>query len=251
MIKSRFSFLKWTPLVTLLAMGFTLSMHSSTPGKELSVEVNTLIRTDLAPEERILGKYLDDLVSYEHECRLLGLRPRLVSADLNGVDRRAAELKDRLAEVQGAFREAVRKLKAANEWENLNTIIAARITDPNERKQFEELNFKQLLDDGSNNLGSRSNEVLAPLDNLRRRVVSRNFSPDGDRAFAIVPAAYHPPAQPMLLVSAKCLIAGARLSIVGAMGNKSNPHSVDLYSCACHPGSTNGTGTGHPCSECC
>jgi hypothetical protein len=251
MIKSSFSFLKWTPMVALLAMAFTLSMHSSTSGKELLDEVDTPIRVDLTSEERILGKYVDDLVDYEHECRLLGLRPRLASADLNGVERRATELRDRLSEVQGALREAVRKLKAANEWETLNTTIAARITDPNERKQFEELNLKQLLDDGSNTLTNHSSEISAPLDNLRKRSSSRNLLQYRDGALAFVPAAYHPPTPPMLLVSVKCLIAGARRGLVGAMGNKSNAHSTDVWSCACHPGQANGDGTGAACSQCC
>jgi len=251
MIKSLLNYLKWTPFAVLLAIAFTLSMRSSTANDQPSPETSAAIRVDLANEDRVLGKYLDDLVDYEHECWRIGQRARLVSGDLDVVQRRAFDLKNRLSEVQGALQEAVRKLKAAKEWDNLNTTIAARITDPKERREFEELNFKQLLEDSSNSLTSHSNEISAPLDNLRKRLTSRNLFLYRDGALAIVPAAYRPPPPPMFLVSVKCLIAGAKLSIVGAMGNKSNPHSTDVWSCACKPGQTNGTGTGRACSECC
>ena len=252
MIKSRFSFFKWTPFVVLLAIAFTLSMRSSTAKSELSPAADSPpINVDLTNEERVLGKYLDDVVNYEHECKLIGQRARLVSGDLDSVQRRSSELKDRLTEVQNAFREVVRKLKAANEWDNLNTTLAARITDQKERRDFEDLNFKQLLDDGSNTLTNHSNEISGPFENLRRRVVSRTVSPYGDGAAAIVSAAYHPPAPPMFIASLKCLIASARMGIVTAMGNHLNPHSTDVQSCACNQGSTTGAGTGRPCSECC
>jgi hypothetical protein len=175
----------------------------------------------------------------------------LVNADLDVAQRRASQLQSRLSEVQSAFREIVRKLKAANQWDNLNATIAAKITDPNERREFEELNLKQLLDDGSSTLTNHSNEISAPLDNLRRKVARATLRSYGENAFAIVPAAYHPATPTMFLVSVKCLIAGAKRGIVGAMGNQPNPHSTDVWSCACRPGSTKGAGTGAACSECC
>jgi len=230
-----------------------LRTANSAPTSVDSPPVNRApVGVDLASEERLLGKYLDDLIVYERECRELGRRTRLVSADLDVATRRSNELKGRLSEVQGAFREVVRKLKAANQWDNLNATIAATIIDPNERREFEELNFKQLLDDGANSLTSHGDEISGPLDNLRRKVARLALPSSGDSAFAIVPAAYHPATPPMFLISVKCLVAGAKRGIVGAMGNKSNPHSTDVWSCACHPGiGAKGQGTGAACSECC
>jgi hypothetical protein len=251
MIKSILNCLKWTPFATLLAVAFILSVRSSTANNQPAPEATAPVLTDLSNEERVLGKYLDDLTAYERECRLLGKRARLVSTDLDEVQRRAADLKNRLSEVQKSVGEVIRKLKAANQWDDLNATIATGITDAKERREFEELNFKKLLDDGSNTLISHGHEIGAPLDSLRKRLTSRNQLLYRDDAVAIVPAAYHPPSPPIFLVSVKCMIAGIRRGVVGAMGNKSNPHSTDQWSCACHPESPNGTGTGAACSECC
>jgi hypothetical protein len=251
MIKSILNCLKWTPFAVLLATAFILPVRSSTANDQPAPEAAVPDRTDLSNEDRVLGKYLDDLTLYEKECRLLGKRARLISADLDDVQRRELDLKNRLSEVQKSVGEVVRKLKAANQWNDLNAIIAAGINDPKERREFEELNFKKLLDDGSNSLTSHSHEIGSPLENLRKRLTSRNLLLDRDGAMAIVPAAYRPPPPPMFLVSVKCMISGIKRGIVGAMGNKSNNHSTDVWSCACHPENPTGSGTGAACSECC
>ena len=251
MIKSILNFLKWTPLALLLSIAFILPVRSSTANDQPPPEATVPDRTDLSNEDRVLGKYLDDLTAYERECRLLGRRARLVTTDLDEVQRRASDLKNRLSEVQKSVGDVIRKLKAANQWDDLNATIASGITDPKERREFEELNFKKLLDDGSNSLTSHGHEIGAPLDNLRKRLTSRNNLLYRDGAFAIVPTAYSQPAPPLFLVSVKCMISGIKRGIVGAMGNKSNGHSTDVWSCACHPENPNGSGTGAACSECC
>jgi len=250
MIKSLLRYLKWTPLVAGLAIAFTLPMRSSTAHDQPLPEATAPVRTDLSNEERVLGKYLEDLTTYERECRRIEQRPRIISTDLDGVQRRASELKDRLSEVQNSVREVVRKLKAANEWDDLDTAIVARITDPNERREFQQSSFKRLLEEASNGLTSHSVEITAPFENLRRKV-GRTFPPNGDGSFTIVSAAYRPEAPPVFLVTARCMMAGIRRGIIEAMGNKQNARGTDLQSCACHPEAGLGLGTNTPCSECC
>lgn len=251
MVKKIVSYFKWAPFALLLALAVTLSMRSSTANDQPAPDTVVPVRTDLASEERVLGKYLEDLTAYEQECRLIGKRARIANSDLESVQRRAADLKNRLSEVQNSVREVIRKLKAANEWDDLNALVAARISDPNQRREFQESNFKRQLEDASNGLASHGNEIGAPLESLRRRVVSRTFSPNDHGALTIVPAAYRPETPSMFLVSVKCMIAGIRRGLIESMGNKQNHRGNDLQSCACNPQGGIGIGTGTPCAECC
>jgi hypothetical protein len=208
MNRMRFSYLKWTPIAAGLAIAVLLSMPSSKATNQPAAA-----SADLRNEERVIAKYFDDLVAYDKQVAELGKRARLVSSDLEAIQNRSDDLKRRLAEVQDAVGEAVKKLKAANEWTDLDSSIATRITDAKAKSFFQESSFKQLLEEGSSNLGSRKEEIAAPLQSLRKKLTGRSAN---GADFLIVRAGYTTPVvTPVMIKSARCMLAGIRFGVSG------------------------------------
>lgn len=239
MNKSRFSYLKLAVVAAALAMALVPSMRTSTAKNQPSPVANAALDADLANEERVLANYVEDLAAYDKLAAELGKRARFVSGDLDPVQRQSDDLKGRLSAVQSAVAEIVKKLKASNEWNDLDKSIAASITDANRRSFFQESSLKQLLDESSTGLTSHANEISRPLDNLRKRLTSR-YGNEAD--FKIVRAGYEAPA-PVFFYSVRCTIGGIRL------GLNRNKHASDalLDTVSCNCGHTYGLGTLTPC----
>jgi len=171
MIKTGFSYLKLAAVVAVLAIALVPFTPTSTANNGPS-EV-AAAGADISSEQRIIARYFDDFVAYDQQATEFGKRARLVSTDLDPLQQKSDGLKGRLSGVQNAVREIVKKLKAANEWENLNTTVAAGISDGTSNTFFKQTSFKQLLEETSNNLTSQRNEISEPLDKLRKRLTSR------------------------------------------------------------------------------
>lgn len=230
MIRSRFSYLKTTALVAVFAMTLIPSPRASA-GSRLSP---TVTGADLSNEQRIIAKYAAELVAYDKQTQALGKRARLVSSDLDEVQNRSEDLKRRLSEVQNAVREIVRKLKAANEFDDLDTKIVVRITDARDKSYFQQNSFKKLLEDSSNGLTSYGSDISTPLDNLRRKIASRTFSPDGE---AVKVRAHHA-AAPFFRNGLQCMLSNIQVGIVWRMGGTEDRLHQNTRICACYGGST-------------
>src|SRR2546429_2122075 len=150
MIKSRFSYLKLTAVVAVLAMTLVPSVRRSTAKNQPSPVANAAPDADLANEERVLAKYFDDLFAYDKQAAELSKKASFVRADLDTLQRKSDDLKGRLSPLQNSIREIVRKLKAANEWEDLDITTAAKITDASHKSFFQQTSFKQVLVEASN-----------------------------------------------------------------------------------------------------
>ena len=212
MIKSGYSYLKLTAVVAVLAITLIPSVRPSTAKNQpplLATPASGVDLVNLGNEDRAVAKYFDDLVAYDKEIAQLGAKATLVSADLDPLKRKSDDLKGRLSGLQNTVREIVRKLKAANEWDDLDKTTATKITDAKLKSFVEQNSFKQLLEESSNNLTSHGNEISIPLDNLRKKLTSQTSSPYGDGAeLRIVRAAYEAPA-PMAFstLTLRCRIA--------------------------------------------
>jgi hypothetical protein len=200
---------------------------------------------DLANEERALAKYFEDLVAYNHETAQLSAKAKLVSADLDHLQRRSDDLKGRLSGVQNIVREIVTKLKAANEWNDLDVTTAAAITDGSQKSFFQRDSFKQLLEESSSSLSSYGNQISLPLDNLRKKLTSR-YGDGADVQF--VRAGYEAPA-PMAFVSLACSIGRIQLGLGHRLGRSASNATLDTVSCNCNPGAGIGIATGTKCSQ--
>jgi hypothetical protein len=230
MIKSRFSYLKTTALIAVFAMTLVPYLRTSA-GSRLSP---TVTGADLSNEQRIIAKYAAELVAYDKQTQALGKRARLVSSDLDEVQNRSEDLKRRLAEVQTAVREIVRKLKAANEFDDLDTNIVSRITDARDKTFFQQNSFKKLLEDSSNGLTGYGSDISTPLDNLRRKVASRTISPDSEGQ--IVRA--HHAAAPLFRNGLQCALSNIQVGIVWRMGGTEDRAHQNTRICACYGGAT-------------
>jgi hypothetical protein len=245
MIKSRFSYFKWTAVVVVLALTIIAGARPSTATKKAPMPAAAVPGVDLANEERALAKYFEDLVAYNHETAQLSAKAKLVSADLDPLQRRSDDLKSRLSGLQNLVREIVAKLKAANEWDDLDVTTAATITDGSQKSFFQRDSFKQLLEESSSNLSSHGNQISLPLDNLRKRLTSRY----GDGAeVQFVRAGYAAPA-PMTFVSLACSIGKIQLGLGHRLHRSPSNATIDTVSCNCNPGAGIGLATGTPCSQ--
>jgi len=230
-MKSGFNYLKVTALLVVCAVVLLPSQRES---KATNLPASApFVSADVANEKRVLAKYSDDLFAYEKECAQLGKRARLVSGDLEPIQRRSEDLKGRLSEVQNAIREMVKKLKAANEWDDLDTKILSRIADSRDKSFFEQNSFKKLLEDSANSLVSYGSDVNLPLENLRKKLASRSISPNGDVRF--VNAGYVTPA-PYTRLGLACVMANLRLGIGWAVDGREEQGHQNARICACSGG---------------
>jgi hypothetical protein len=236
MIKSGFTYLKLTAVIAVLAITLIPSVRPSTAKNQplLPTAASGPEIVNLVNDERVLAKYFDDLYAYHKQAAQLSKKASLLSADLDPLRRRSDDLKARLSGLQNVIREIVRKLKAANEWNDLDTSIAASITNASQRAKFKENSFKQLLEDSSNTLTSHGNEINIPLDKLRKRLTSRTFSPYGDGAdLQFVQAAYEAPAPVKLFASLGCRIAVIRVGLIGRLNGTPSEEVDNQMECAC------------------
>jgi hypothetical protein len=220
----KLSHLKWPAVIALLALAIIPSAGTSTATTPTSPAVDV----DLANEYRLISKYADDLVAYDKQVAELNRRARIAHTDVDPLQTKSDDLKRRLNGVQGSVREVVRKLKAANEWDDLDT-LPARFTDPGYRALFQESSFKQDLEEASNGLTSHAGEISTPLDELRRKLTSQHHA----RSVGTVSAA----PSPFAFVSVKCslLVLKGKIIIKLPSVNPSSQHARETWA-ACHPG---------------
>jgi hypothetical protein len=224
--------LKLTAVVAALAIALISFMRPSTAKSQPALVANAASGADLANEERVIGKYFDDLVAYDKQSAELGKRARLVSADLEPLQSKSDDLKGRLSGIQNTVREIVSKLKAANEWNDLDTSIAAKITEGSSNAFLKETSFKQLLEASSNSLTSHANEISTPLDDLRKRLTSRY---DNGADVQIVRAGYEAPI-PFTAGGLRCTIGTIRIKLIIKLGGVPTRETADKVFQACHPG---------------
>ena len=225
MKRVRFNYWKLTALVAVLAITLIAGVRPSTATKQPALAATA----DLANEERALAKYFDDLVTYHRQSAELAKRASLVKADLDPLQRRSDDLKGGLSALQNVIREIVVKLKKANEWDDIDTTTAAKISDASHRSFFQQDSFKQLLEESSNNLSSHGNELSEPLDYLRKKVASR-YGNGAD--LRIVRATYEAPA-PVFLHSLGCTIGRIHIGIIHKLGGNPDKATWDQVLSAC------------------
>ena len=190
------------------------------------------LRSDLSSETQALQTYLNDLVAYNGQCAKLSKQASVRQADIDPLQRKSDDLKRRLPSTQGVIGAIIRKLKAANAWNDLDAKLLANTTDARVRTFFQESSFKQDLEDAAANLGSQANDIGIPIDNLRKKLTGQTSSPG--RGASIVLVAYHPPA-PMKFVSLACTIGRIQLRVIAVAGGVMSGATCDKVSCACNP----------------
>lgn len=230
MNRTKSGYLRIMAVAAVLAVALIPAMRSSDAKKQPPIVAPA--GADLANEDRVIGKYFDDLIAYQQECWEAKKRTALRGSDLDPLQRKSDDLKNRLSDVQNAIREVVRKLKAAGEWDDLDTKLLASTTDSARRSFFQESSFKADLEYAATNLSSQKDEISLPLDNLRKRVARATPGPYSEGKFAIVPAAYRPS---MANMSFSCRLGAVRIKLIQKLGGNASCQTTDAVSCACNP----------------
>lgn len=243
MIKPGFSYLNLSGVFAVLAMSLvpvmppSMARNHTSPAFTAHARPLAAIRPQKeivvwANETRAISRYFDDLVAYENELAKLSERKSLEHIHINPVQLKADNLKSRLSEVQNAVREIVRKLKAADQWNDLNTTVAAGVNDANQRSFLQQTDFKRLLEGSSTSLSSRGKEISEPLDNLRKRLASR-YGEGAD--FQIVRAGYAVPEPIGSPDSLGCTIGKLGLLAIRLTGGKPTNAAFDAVFHQCWP----------------
>ena len=212
----------------------TLVLGAAFIGATARVEAEPDLRSDLSSEVRALESYADDLAAFKIECARLNKKPSVIQTEIDPIQRKADDLKRRLSGFQNAVGEVIRKLKAANAWDDLDAKLLANITDPRERAFFQESSFKRDLEEAASSLSSRSSDINVPLDILRRKLTSQTLSPYEERGYSIIRVSYSPPA-PMKFVSLDCTVHRVRFGIIRRLGGMQTNASCNAMGCACNP----------------
>lgn len=178
---------------------------------------------DLSSEARTIGTFVDDLHAFDKSFATLNQRATLTTNEINAVQRSNDDLKRRLLNVQNAFKEAIRKLKAAGLWDNLDVTVLAKVKDPKFQAVARQESFKAALEDLAANTSSSGNEITAPFDLLRKKVSARLIYPIPDQGLSgvgwrTVRASYEP-SSVLVKVSFKCRVAWLRIGLQRAFSD--------------------------------
>jgi hypothetical protein len=234
---SRFSYLKWTAVVAVLGMTVVAGVRPSTATKESSLPNVAAAGANISAEGRTLETYFFDLGSFNAKWVALGKKDGFTHAEFDPVLRSADDLKRRLSGVQNSVKEIIRKLKASGDWDNLDELVQAKITDAKLSSEFRQNSFKRLLEESSTRLTNDAGEISAPLEGLRSKLSARandsgfegNLARSGVR---FVSASYASPA-PVKNASFGCRVAGLHVGVQLFVRGIVNDKTLDAYECAC------------------
>ncbi|HEX6188314.1 MAG TPA: hypothetical protein VFZ40_09550, partial [Pyrinomonadaceae bacterium] len=179
-------------------------------------------KAEIANEARTLDKFVDDLFKLDRKTGELSKRASLNQAEFDSLKGSADDLKRRLAEVQNALRGVITKLKAAGEWDDIDSRVAGTISDASLRARFRQTSFKRELEELAANVANQSSEISDPVELLRRKVSARSRDsvfPSAGYALAwqAEPAAYHP--EPAMFTSGlRCSLSKMRYGVVKLTG---------------------------------
>jgi hypothetical protein len=243
MMRRHFSFRKFMANGALIALGLALVQSGPRRSAAATTSVDDL---NLRAETQVVESFFNDFVAYNKECAQLSKKANLLRTEVDGVERKAQGLQQRLSNVQNAARALITKLKAANRWDKLNEAILANASDPRHKAFFQNINFKAEIEEVAATFGSRGRDISLPVDNLRRKVAALS----GDAKVLMVRAALSP--VPVANTSLGCAAGKLMIGAYHAAGSKVPDIVLDFTSCACSPpcpGCNHGITGSYDCSD--
>jgi hypothetical protein len=193
---------------------------------------------DLSAENRTLEGFLTDLDKFDKRNAELSQKESLTREELNLHERTGTDLKRRVGEIQDALRDVIRKLKAAGQWDNLDQIVLAKVSDGRVQDFIRREGFKKLLEDTALGASTSSDEIVRPLEKLRNRVkaqTQKSFEPANSTTFARVVHVTFSPGPVMTNTGLRCRFALLRegLSAGFSKNGGSSKASQDAAMCHC------------------
>jgi hypothetical protein len=126
---------------------------------------------DLASERRILLAYGRELFDHDTKVEQLSKKATLTNAEVDAVNNKKEDLKRRLPQIQQAIRAVIDKLKAANQFNNFDAIVLARVRDARIKALLQEDGGpKRQLERLANDLAGLAQELDTDVQGLRSRL---------------------------------------------------------------------------------
>ena len=159
---SRYSF---ASAILLIALFASVAFAFNPLASAASTEAN------LRSETRALIAYGNELFDHDVRVEELGQKATLTKAEVDSVNTKAADLKTRLPQIQQTFRTIIDKLKAANQFNDFDSIVLARVRD--ERKKTflrEDGGPKRRLETLVNDIPGLAQELDKEVQGLRSKL---------------------------------------------------------------------------------
>jgi len=189
---------------------------------------------DLSSEARALDAFVTDLTRLDARTAELGKKASFTRAEFDSLEIVATGLKRRLSEVQSALGAVIRKLKAADQWNNLNATLLTRTRDSRFQAFVRSEDFKKVLEDSASTLVTDAGQIdsrLAPLRAKVARAQSPGFESDS-AAPQVVRAGFGPT---VFTSGFRCRLSGVRLGVAllvfGAASGSQG--ALDSFNCHC------------------
>jgi hypothetical protein len=128
---------------------------------------------DVSAESRTLDAFGTDLDNFDKKITELKRKASFSAEELELHERTGNDLKRRVAGIQNALRDAIRKLKATGQWDRLDEIVLSSVTDARVQEFIRREGFRRILEETANSVDA--NEIVSPLDALRNRVRAQNL----------------------------------------------------------------------------
>jgi hypothetical protein len=235
MNKQKFNYSKLTAICAVVATILIQVVSTSVATTAASPSV-AFTEADLSSESRTLDSFVTDLAKFDSKGVELAKKASLTRAEFATQEQSANDLKRRVSGIQNALRDAIRKLKAAGQWDSLDQTVLAKISDPNFQSFVRNEGFKKTLEETASGLSNDANQISSPLDGLRNKVQGAVFEPGTPSLASLaVRVAYTPPPA-MLAFNLRCRLASVRLGFTGlfhGQGHSTN-EAIRNFNCQCH-----------------
>ena len=238
MRKIGFNYRKMTVLCAVVTIMLAQIVTTSVATTS-SAPAPSFVDADLSSESQTLDDFVNDLGEFDKKSVELGRKVSLTRAEFDSHERTANDLKRRLSGIQSALGAAIRKLKAAGQWDNLDQIVLTKVSDSKFQDLVRRESFKRSLETASTGLSNNPNEVVRPIDALRNKVQGQ--APDsvferGNSSLAsrAVRVAYTP-APPMFAAGLRCSLAWIRHGFSAAFdkNGRPSPKAANAQDCYC------------------
>ncbi|MBI3653495.1 MAG: hypothetical protein HY231_20895 [Acidobacteria bacterium] len=192
---------------------------------------------NLISELQALDRLVNELSLFDKKVAELNKQSSLTRAEFETHQRLANSLKNRLSAMQSTLREIIRKLKATGQFDNLDAIVLAKISDAKFQSRVRRDGFKKVLEETAANLSGNANEISAPLDLLRNRIRAQAqdslFEPNHSLLASRAVAVAYRPTPVVFTFNLRCSLAYIRGGISGAFHPGSGPSDKSILAVNC------------------
>ncbi|HEY0349241.1 MAG TPA: hypothetical protein VGC60_13910 [Pyrinomonadaceae bacterium] len=219
MSKGKFNWRKLTALVAVLVLTLIQSVSMSR-ARTSALPVNiTSTELKLDSELRTFDSFFDDWLKVFQQHRVLSKKASVTSTEFNAFKTNSEGIKNRCSQLEGAIRDTIRKLKAADRWDGLDEEALAKADDEGLKSELREGGgLKHLLENAASQYCSQAtDEIIGPIESLRPRVSAQGqdlFFEQGTRDYGLrmVRVSYNP-APPMFTHTLRCIGATIRVAV--------------------------------------